>query len=155
MFLGKLVTYIYIFPNNFRFCKQYLRLKTRDVESKEFSFDSQFPVPKMISESDTQAPKIVEFPKATGFCKGFVLFLTNKVLLLLFYILIFRFDSQFPVSKIVRESNSQLPRPKNNSTPNCDSTSLLKTWPFFVDFFQNIPSLCYIQFMLFFGNWQI
>ena len=32
----------------------------RDVESKDFSFDSQLLVPKIVRESNFQAPKIIE-----------------------------------------------------------------------------------------------
>ena len=39
-----------------------LSLEIRDVESKDFSFDSQLPIPKIVKESDSQRPRTVELP---------------------------------------------------------------------------------------------
>ena len=76
---------------------------------KDFSFDSQLPVPKIVKESDSQLASLKnrQTPDSTS--------LSRKT---------FRSTPNFQLSvpKIVRESDSQLQSLKNRQTPNSDPT---------------------------------
>ena len=102
-------------------------VKTRDVESKDFLLDSQLPTlnPQNcqgfgLPTPNYQAPKITEISNSQLHISESIFHLTP--------------NSQFTVPKIVRDSNSQLPSPKNRqtpnshvSTPNSNFTSLVRT----------------------------
>ena len=106
---------------------------SRDVELKDFLFDSQLLVPKIVRELDPQLPR----PKN---CQ------TPNSWLHIPELKDFSFDSQISTltPKIVRESNSQLPGPKNRQTPDSqflENSILLTTYWFCGCYYSTIPIL--------------